>query len=538
MRDGVRLATDVVLADDGEPKPALVVRVPYGRASARQLDPVGLARAGWAVVLQDSRGQFDSEGDLHLFHQEGPDGADTIAWTAAQPWCDGRVAGFGGSYGGMTQWLAALEGPAALRAITPMMAGGRVRDYFQEGGAYQLGLLGHWAPFVRAGESAADEGTRIEAQSRAFDAGEVYRTPLGKSPLWDISPWARRWLDMGADYWDPIDVVRQPERITVPSYILAGWYDVFCEGDLAVHRALRGGGGSDRARSGQRIVIGPWVHGAGYSPATSQFDFGPDANGLAQGLPGMMLDWLGRAVDGEEVEGGMRAFVMGAEPGRGGRWRDWDAWPPASVPTPLYLSSRTGANSVRGDGALSFAAPSAAGSDRWRHDPDDPVPTVGGRGIGAYRPLAGPVEQASVEARHDVLVYTSPPLDDGLTVAGEVTAELVAASDAPSFDVTVKLVDVWPDGRAFNVVDSVRRVDARPGEPVNVVVAVGSTAHRFAAGHRVRIQVAASNWPRLDLNPASGVPAAEALTFAAAVQTLHHGGPEPSRLTLPVLERD
>lgn len=537
-RDGVRLATDVVLLEDGEPKPALVVRVPYGRPSARQLDPVGLARAGWAVVLQESRGQFDSEGELDLFRQEGPDGADTIAWAAAQPWCDGRVAGFGGSYGGMTQWLAALEGPPALRAITPMMSGGSVREYFQEGGAYQLGLLGHWAPFVRAGEAAAAVQTRLEAQARAFDADEVYRTPLGKSPLWELAPWSRKWLDSAPDYWAGLDVLQRPERITVPSYIVAGWYDVFCEGDLAVHRAVRTAGGSDAARAGQRLVVGPWTHGAGYLPATSQFDFGPEANGLVLGLPARMLEWLRGAVDGAQVEGGVRAFVMGAETGRGGRWREWDVWPPPTTPTTLYLGARAGANSVRGDGALSFDAPADAGADSWTHDPDDPVPTWGGRGIGAYRPLAGPVDQAPVEAREDVLVYTSAPLERGLTVAGAVTANLVASSSAPSFDLTVKLVDVWPDGRAFNIVDSVRRVTAGPGTPVTVEVAVGSTAHRFAQGHRVRIQVASSNWPQRDLNPSSDVPAAEALVFAPARQTLHHGGPEPSRIQLPVLEGD
>lgn len=532
MRDGATLAADVFLPDDRAPRPAILARTPYSRATARAgHDPVALARAGWAVVVQDVRGRFDSHGTFDPFHQEGPDGADTIAWIADQPWCDGRVAMVGASYLGLSQWQAALEQPPALKAVAPMVVGGEVRDsWMYEGGALQLGFAVPYA-LLLALSGEPDDAAQEQLLDVGRDIGAAVRIPLASHPLRVLFPPFERWIDASDDgYWSPLDFASRARKVEVPAFQVAGWYDIFCESNLAHHVALRDGAGTSAARDGQRLIVGPWVHAGLFAPSTAEFDFGLEASGLLEGLPGSQLDWLQQAVDGEEVDGGVSVFVMGS-----GRWVDLDAWPPPARPLRLYLSSQAGANSLHGDGTL-LTAPPPAGRDRFRYDPDDPVPTHGGRTLGRAVPLAGPADQRVVEQRPDVLVYTSEPLDHDVTVIGQVVATVMFASDGASADVTVKLVDVWPDGRALNVVDSVRRVPLEPGVAVPVEVTVGSTAQCFRAGHRIRVEVSSSNFPRLDRNPSTGEPAAEATRFEAAWQTVHHGGDLPSHVTLPVVE--
>lgn len=532
MRDGVHLATDVLVAEDAPPRPAVVLRGPYSRASIRaQVDVVGLVRRGWAVVAQDVRGRFGSEGRFEPFHQEGPDGEDTVAWVARQPWCDGRVVGMGSSYLGLTQWRAAVEQPDALRAIAPMIAGGDVRDtWIYEGGALQLGFLLPWAAGMAATAPGATEGTTQRAADLASDWDSTYRIPLADHPVRQLFPPFERWLDRDDDaYWRPLDLAPARERLTIPGFHVAGWYDVFCEGTLRhfadLHRRSVAG-----AEIPHRLVVGPWPHTGVFMAGSADFDFGEVAATSTQGFDDEVLHWLEAAVAGEPVEPGIRVFVMGT-----GQWRDLAAWPPPSTPTRLFLTSRDGANGLAGDGAL-LAGPDGAGTDHYRYDPDDPVPSRGGRSLGQHLPLAGPVDQRAVEERDDVLVYTSPPLDTDLTVLGLVRAEIVFESDGRSADVTVKLVDVWPDGTAYNVVDSVARVALVPGEPRRVEVAVGSTAMCFRVGHRIRVEVSSSNFPRLDRNPSTGVPPRDATELRAARQTVHHGGRAGSRIILPVVE--
>lgn len=536
LRDGTKLATEVVLVEGGGPRPALVIRGPYSRKAIRtQDDIVDLARQGWAVVAQDVRGRFDSEGEFDPWYQEGPDGSEVIAWAAAQPWCDGAVVTTGASYLGMAQLQAALRRPPALKAIAPIVPGGDVRDgWIYEGGAFRLSFAGPYAATLSNNPKSPEDMQAVFREIYS-DLSDVLRTPHGKSPMRGVVRWYDRWLDARDDYWAPLDVIAQVHRITVPSFLVAGWYDLFCEDTLALHTALAAGAGTERARRGQRLVIGPWAHVGVYQHVTADCEFGLEANGLLEGIPEQLNDWMLRAARDEEVEGGVRAYLTGAEAGPGGRWRDWPVWPPSTQPLPLYLTSDGHANSRQGDGRLSFAAPGDARQDRWRHDPDDPVPSVGGRPLGPWRPFAGPVDQREVEARDDVLVYSSAPLEQAIEIAGEVVADVVVASSAPSTDVCVKLVDVFPTGRAENVVDSVTRTAVEPDQPTSVRVRVGSALHRFAPGHRIRVQVAASNFPRLDMNPHSGVRAADATAWLPATNTLYHGGPTPSRITLPVL---
>ncbi|HUQ40643.1 MAG TPA: CocE/NonD family hydrolase [Acidimicrobiales bacterium] len=507
MRDGVELATDVIAPAD--PAPALLIRTPYTRGMSRSFeDPIGAARKGWAVVVQDVRGRWDSDGTFSPFHQEVDDGHDAVAWVAAQPWCDGRVVGWGGSYVGATQYLAALGGHPALKAIAPVVSAASYDEgWTTEGGAMAAGFVVLWAAGMAATDPRATEAQRRAAAKLGEDWAALYRQPPSTSPLREMWPPFARWADGEATQWEPVDVARNVARLDLPAFHVAGWYDIFCESSLRAYTTLRDGAASPRARAAQRLIVGPWSHAGLYLDFVGDLVLGPAAAGATQGLPWVMLDWLRAAIDGEEVTSGVRVFVLGEN-----RWRDLESWPPPATATPLWLAD---------DGGLVWEQPTTVeGRSVVTYDPDDPTPTRGGRLLGAYLPGAGAYDQRVVEERDDVAVFTSAPLKKAVTVIGPVQAKVRVASTGPSLDVTVKLVDVWPDGRAMNVVDSIRRVEATPGRVKTVTVDVGSIAIRIPRGHRIRVDIAPANFPRFDLNPHPGT------------HTIHHKG---SSVTLPLV---
>lgn len=512
MRDGVELAADVVLPRAAGPLPVLLVRTPYSRGAMRLVhDVIGLARGGWAVVVQDVRGRFDSSGSFIPFVCEVDDGYDTVEWCAQQPWSDGRVAMTGWSYVGATQWLAALSGHPALRAINPVIAAGDIADAMtREGGAFLIGLVQPWA----LGLAASDPTLAVADRERAGRLGatwdQVVRLPPAADPVAELMPTYGAWRR--AEGAAGPSVTGRYDGLDVAAFQVAGWYDVFCESALRHHRGMAG-----RADGRpQRLVIGPWSHSNGFSNLHPEVDFGGSANGGYAGILGSAVHWLRQVLDGEPVASGISLFVMGEG------WRELESWPPPAVELALHLSSASSARSAAGDGRLD-AQSSAPGSDVLRHDPDDPVPTRGGRVLGPFLPMAGPVDQRPVEARGDVLVYTGDPLERPLTVIGEVRSRLRVESTGRSVDVAVKLCDVAPDGRSLNVVDSVRRVDVEPGVEVDVDVELGSTAWCFPAGHRIRLHVSGSNFPRFDVNASTGEPAGTASRLQPAEHALHWG---------------
>ncbi|HET7568159.1 MAG TPA: CocE/NonD family hydrolase [Gaiellaceae bacterium] len=522
LPDGTRLATDVVVPADGERHPVLLARTPYSRAGLRAVhDPVELARAGWAVVLQDVRGRVASSGEFDPMRQEGPDGAATVEWCAAQPWSNGRVVMAGASYNGWVQWAAARLRPRGLAAISPTITAPYAESsWFKEGGAFKLGA---WATWAMAMASSGNHGTKAAERRRA--AKDVHRRdellayPPDVDRIASHLPAFAEWYRGSGDYWRSVEGPGPlASRVQVPAYHLTGWYDIFVEGSLDAYEELAHRSRSETVRRGQRLVVGPWGHAAQLIQLVGALDFGPEANWLVRGIPAEQLDFLRDAAEGREVRGGADVFVMGRN-----RWLELESWPPPATETAFHLESGSSANSSLGDGRLLAAPAERAGFDRYRHDPSDPVPTTGGRHL-LWGPAVapGPADQREVEQRRDVLVYTSEPLSRELTAIGRVRAELYVASTAPRADVTVKLVDVHPDGRAFNVVDSVARVDLAPGRPSRVRVDVGRTAMTFLPGHRIRIEVASSNHPHLD-------------SLEAADQTLHWGGRTPSRLLLPLV---
>lgn len=519
LPDGARLLTEVTAPDDGERHPVLLIRTPYGRAFLRWIhDPISIAREGWAVVLQDVRGRNGSDGDFDAMFQEAADGKAAVDWCASQPWSDGTVAMAGGSYQGFTQWAAALERPQALRAIapaitTPFIGEGRLR----QGGAFRVGSWALWGLLLAAGGTGGSRAAERRAGKALAHWHDLVSHPTNVDAISLVVPAFRRWLEADRTLLASPRPA-QLARIEVAGYHLGGWHDPYCEGTIAGYTALAHGARSDAVRRAQRLVVGPWSHMPQFVQSVGELDFGPEANAAARGIPQEQLAFLRDAAAGREVKTGASIFVMGRN-----RWLELETWPPPTTELPLFLAADAPSNSLHGGGRLLTSPPGRSGVDRYRHDPSDPVPTRGGRNLLGGLPPAGPVDQRPVEARDDVLVYTSEPLRTSITAIGVVRAQLRFASSAPRADVTVKLVDVHPDGRAFNVVDSVQRVELTPGRARRVEVVLGSTAMTFARGHRIRIEIASSNWPHLDC-------------LAAADQTVHWGGRSGSRLLLPLYE--
>lgn len=531
-RDGVQLVVDVVRVDDGERRPVLLIRTPYGRIGARTgFDVVSAARAGWVVVTADVRGWGDSAGDPMPAVADAADGADTVAWCAAQPWCNGQVAMTGASYLGFAQWQAASTGTPALRAISPSQAPlGRRQQWFYEGGAFLPGVAVQWAAVMASQGSALSAAQRPVLAELMRDPQSLLARPLAEHPLREMFPGFERWLHPDdTEFWDRFDVSPATHPMDIAGYHIGGWYDCFCEATIRGWRELREHAGSERSRAAQRLVIGHWPHGVlGQSMPEVDYLAGSDWGGSGVGVE--QDEWLAAATRGEDVDGGVRVFVMGSN-----AWWDLPDWPPPARTRSLYPGSGTGgARGIGGDGMLADQPPDA-GSDGFVHDPSDPVPSCGGRLLNLWRPLPGPYDQRRVEERSDVLVYTGGPLREPLTIAGLVRFEAVFTTTAVSADVCAKLVDVHPDGRAINVVDGVQRGDFPPGRAKEVTVELGSVAYTFRPGHRIRLEVASSNAPRISPNPSTGAAPFEPTAYVRAEQQLHTGGNRPSRLELPVV---
>jgi putative CocE/NonD family hydrolase len=567
MRDGVILWANVYRPDTPEPVPVVLSRLPYNKDLPGwqvMTDAVRLAEAGFAVVNQDTRGRFQSDGEFYPFVNEGRDGYDTVEWAAAQPWSSGAVGMTGGSYFGATQWLAAVERPPHLRALFPTIT---TSEYYEswtyQGGAFQLGFTLLWTLTSLAAENARrlgatpDDGmramVRLLAASDHLDKHYRY-LPLADLPVLKESKAAQFYFDWLAhagddEYWQAIAINRRYGQIQVPAYNVGGWYDLFLHGTLENYVRLRREGGSPAAREGQRLLIGPWGHGAS-TGAFPEHSFGIFASQDAADLNALQIRFFDhhlREPNAElAAEPPVRIFVMGEN-----RWRDEADWPLARArATPWYLHSQGNAGSA--GGTLSPEPPSSEPVDVYLYDPRDPAPTVGGPTflpglfIGAN---AGPRDQRAVEARPDVLTYTSAPLERSIEVTGPLSVTLYAATSAPDTDFVARLIDVFPDGAARLLAEGIIRARFREGysqpspiEPNRVyayAINLVATSNLFQAGHRIRVDVTSSSFPRFDRNPNTGHPlGVDGLDdLRPALQTIFHDGERASHIVLPVVQR-
>lgn len=555
MRDGTELLADIYRPADHTPSPVLLMRHPYNKTHAETFTythPSWYARHGYMVVVQDCRGRWASQGEWCPFRHEGCDGADTIAWAAALPGSNGHVGMYGYSYAGATQLLAALEAPLALATVIPAMTSSGFYDHWTyRGGALQHAFVRSWALYLAqdTARRRRDHALGSQLSSALRTVGEAFWSRPYDAPLLahrGIAPYYFDWIghDCEDAYWRQWSIRGRYDRVRTPMLHLGGWYDVFLEGTLENFVGLSQGAATAEARAGQKLVVGPWYHNPWH-----QYGGGVDFGAAARSpIDALQILWLDRHLRGErnqlDAEPPVAVFVMGEN-----RWRFADRWPPAEArPQTLFLRSTGRANSLNGTGRLAAEPGSGECPDVYVYDPADPVPSLGGHSccVDVLTPM-GAADQRAAEVRMDVLIYTSDVLGEDLLVIGSVDAVLFAASTAVDTDFTVKLVDVHPDGRAINVADGVVRARYReslatptPIEPDRIYeyrIRVGSTAMRFAAGHRLRLEVSSSNFPAIDRNSNTGkrLCELEAPDWQIATQTIFHDERYPSRLILPVV---
>jgi putative CocE/NonD family hydrolase len=525
LREGITLRADLVLPAR-LPAPAVVVRTPYGRSGAPQSKrAAGFARAGYVSVFADVRGRGDSDGVFQPYRNDGPDGAEVIAWAAAQEWCTGDVATWGASYGGRIQWLTALQRPPALRAMVCLVT---PSDPFVE---HPTGLPTpmhiNWQRFTDGRMPQFRDDVDWMAVYRHRPLATMDEAAGFSSPNWRAEL-QHRTLD---DWWEPVRYQHRIGEIDVPVLHVSGWYDDEEIGTPANFAAMVAAG-----RAGQRLLMGPWGHAVNTTRTLGELDFGPAALTDLDGHVHAFLDEHVKGVRPEPPPPPVRIFVMGAN-----EWRGAPTWPPPGAASAvLHFSSGGQANSRFGDGRLVPEAVTAdEPPDEWVHDPDRPVPFIT---AASSAQIGGPDDYLGVESRGDVLVFTGDPLAGPLEIIGPVKVIAHVATSAADTDITAKLVDVHPRGFAQRLCDGMVRLRYRdgfegeqavlPGEVYEVEIAMWDTCVRLPAGHRLRVEIASSAFPKYDVNLGTGGDMITETAGVAATNRIWHTPSRPSRLVL------
>ncbi len=535
MRDGVELVSDVFLPNGSGRWPTILVRTPYNRRGEGVSGYKMFTSHGYAVLLQDVRGRYDSEGEFGSIAQEGADGSDTLDWIAEQPWSNGRVGMAGASYPGIAVWRAAVQGNPHLVAIFPMVSGDDeyLDRFYSPGGAMKLGHRLLWIS-----DNFHPRG-RLQPDFKAYITHLPIRTSDVAAAGRDIPVWQEAQDHPSYDsFWQQLSLRPQLGKVDCAVLSMGGWFDNYAPNDLDAFSRL--------AHLGRDVEtwIGPWAHNFTYR--FPEVDFGPESRPHVRS---MQLSFFDRrlkeaAPPSATAKAQLHLFVMGPNV-----WREEHEWPLARTRyTPFYLTSQGKANSAEGDGSLTVFPPekSKSKADHFAYDPVQPVPTQGGAICCDANILPpGPLDQSSVERRSDVLVYTSGPLREEVEVTGPVRVLLYVATSANDTDFTAKLVDVPPAGAPRLITDGIIRLRYRlslttssfvkRNSPYQVSVDAGVTSYVFAAGHRIRLEVSSSNFPRFDRNLNTVEPVADAFKPIKANQTVFHERKYPSALILPVI---
>jgi putative CocE/NonD family hydrolase len=538
MRDGVSLVADVYRPVSDEKFPVLLERTPYNRAGdVRTANE--LASHGYIVVLQDTRGRFASGGEFYPFRNESADGFDTVEWAAKLDQSNGKVGMFGGSYVGATQMLAAMAVPPHLVSIFPYVT---ASEYY-DGWTYQNGALMQWF------SSSWTSGLAIDTLRRQTDSAQAPKEWVKTLPLQDyplvktpppsaLAPYFSDWLSHERDdaYWQQWRVSDHYAQMTVMGLHGGGWHDLFLKGSLKNYTGLQQQAATAEARAGQRLIVGPWAH-AGTSPEGKIGDvvFGKSA---VLDMTATTLKWFDYSLKGSKNEyssgAPVRLFIMGDNV-----WRDEQEFPLARTRyTKYYLHS---------DRALSLTAPAAEKTDEFDYDPQNPVPTIGGRLCCGSAIPPGPADQRANESRSDVLVFSTPPLTEDTEVTGFVSLELYAATSAVDTDFTALLVDVDESGYARFLTDGIVRARYRestknatevvPGKVYKYTIDLWATGNVFKTGHRIRLYVSSSNFPRFNRNLNTGEDIVASTSSVRAHQTIYHDRQHNSALILPLIPK-
>jgi putative CocE/NonD family hydrolase len=515
MPDGVVLLADHYAPRNGPRCPTILIRSPYGRAGLfGALSALPYTERGYQVLIQSCRGTAGSGGQFVYARHEHDDGLATIAWIKRQEWFSGELAMVGGSYLGFVQWAVAAEAGPEMKTLVPEITTADFHHFRFQGGSFILETSLGWTTMMSSYASSGlgmnmllglwKRTRRLEKAYRHLPLGEADRMTIGQP-----SQLFQKLMLHGPDddYWKPLDYSARVGEVAVPVYLMGGWYDLFLDWQLKDYQALRVAGRHPF------LLIGPWVHGDISSTSTTMRE---------------TLAWLRAHLKddpGSLREAPVRLFVMGAK-----QWRDFPDWPPPAQSERWYLQP---------GGALAPAPPPTSEPDRYRYDPADPTPAVGGNSLGARKHM-GPKDNRKLEARADVLVYTSAVFEQDVEVIGPVTAELYVRSSLQHTDFFARLCVVESSGKSINVCDGIVRLT--PGCPVpqadgslRIQIDLWPTAYRFRRGQRMRVQVSSGAHPRFARNLGSGEPLATATTLRVADQTVYHDPEHPSAILLPIL---
>lgn len=554
MRDGVNLGAIVYRPDQPGKFPAIVYRTPYGiddYDSYAQF-PLKAAKEGYVVFLVDVRGRYRSEGEFVAYKNEKQDGYDVIEWVGTSTYCDGKVGTYGGSYPGIVQWLAMSQNPPHLTAAAPEMTPISSHHFFYYGGAFSMPWLDWFMPYIladkrkKAGDTSgtwSDEVADSEWVKSDRRKWYSYR-PLADLPiLKKYAPEYYDWLSHPdqTPYWDFVNVEDDFKKFKIPVFLLSGWYDAGYgpEGATRGYKKIQQESASEEAKKNSKLILGPWNH---TSLHTRKTHFGEMEFYESAGLDydRELLNWFSEHLKGIPNQSKLppvSIFVMGEN-----KWRAESEWPiKRTIATDYYLHSTGKAVLDKRDGALTQLLPAEEKPDSYIFDPRNPYWDI------SYE-KSYPYDQRDNENRKDVIIYTSAPLEDDITIIGGVAAELFVSSSAKDTDFSITLSDVYPDGKSINL----SGLDAgylrmryrngfdkqelmRPGEICKIRVDQLYTANRFKKGHRIRLQVTSSKAPHYDPNPNTGTEIAKEQNLVPASNTIHHSKKYPSRLILPVI---
>lgn len=542
MRDGVHLAADIYLPNQPGPFPVLLTRTPYNKnRGAREARLY--AEQGYAVVVMDSRGIYGSEGEWSPYVDEALDGYDTQQWIGAQDWCDGNIGMYGTSYPGFTQLLPAPYRSPYVKALVPVASqSDNYGSIWSTNGLYHLALGLSWGArqeAIATGNSIPDLNwmevvTQLPLESALAKVG-VYSEFVSNTIRHDAYD----------DFWKQMSIRDQYGEMDVPAFHVTGWYDDLISETVLNFTRMRELSRSSESRRWQKLLIGPWGHGVRPNRFYGDMDFG---GGVDIDFSALEIEWfdyhLKGARNGLHEQAPIRIFVMGDNV-----WRDEYEWPLSrAIPTTLFFHSNGFANTRFGDGKLSEVLPADEPSDQYSYDPRSPVPTYGGHGCcGAGLTPDGPLDQRSTQQRQDVLVYTSDPLVEDTEVTGAPRVQLFFSTDVTDTDFFVTLSDVYPDGRSILITEGAVRTRFRdsvekptlltPGKIYEVEIPMWETSNVFKDGHRIRLHITSSNFPRFNRNLNSGRSMAEETKadIRVATQTVYHDRTHSSAITLPVI---
>jgi uncharacterized protein len=561
MRDGTKLRADIYRASDRKQHPAIFIRTPYDKRlnswhHSSFLHFIDATRQGYAVVIQDVRGRFASEGQWggsNIFLHEGTDGYDSVEWIAAQPWCDGNVGMSGISALSALQYMTAMENPPHLKAIAPG-CGGMANLGVGMQPRYSSGAVSPAVLLSSIPGNSLEVANRLEKQGQ--DVSEMRQAihwvqsnperALNYLPLLDLPIFK---FEHMRNTWDilvrPLSQTEQDRRqkyhkIKVPCLHSAGWYDYLEWSAVGSYCKMRKSGGSAAARQNQHLIVGPWWHTV-WGDSLGALNFSPAADIQRGGISDLHLAFYDRYLLGKDIQiPRVTYFAMGRN-----LWQEADDWPlPQTRWQRYYLSSQGKANTSAGDGVLSRDEPRSKAADSFSYDPLYPVPTLGGRFFGAGL-VPGPLDQSNIEKRPDVLCYTSEELKEDLEVTGPLEVHLFARTSAKDTDFTAKLVDVYADGSAYNLAEGIKRSRAIksaekpefivPGEIYEYVILLGDTSQVFRQGHRIRLEISSSNFPMFDRNMNTGHSVGVDASGEIARQTVYHERGHASYIDLPVI---